>query len=78
VQLELLAKLRAAVGDAHVLTGVDLSPYVIEGRTPAAAVFPGSLDEVCAVVVAAAAAEIPIIAWGGGTAASVGTPPARP
>jgi glycolate oxidase FAD binding subunit len=78
VQPELLDKLRAAVGDAHVLTGVDLSPYVSEGRTPAAAVFPGSVEEVCAVVVAAAAAGIPVIAWGGGTAASVGTPPARP
>ena len=78
MQPELLDKLRATVGDAHVLTGVDLSPYVSEGRTPAAAVFPGSLDEVSTVVVAAAAAGMPIVPWGGGTAASVGTPPARP
>jgi glycolate oxidase FAD binding subunit len=63
-----------------VLTGVDLSPYVVEGRTPEAALFPGSLDEVRAVVEVAAAAGIPMVAWGGGTAAAVGTPiaPERP
>ena len=75
-----LDKLRAIVGPAGVLSGVELSPFVVEGRTPEAAVFPGSLDEVCAVVELAAGAEIPIVAWGGGTAAAVGTPiaPARP
>jgi len=75
-----LDTLRAIVGPAHVLSGVDLSPYVVEGRTPEAAVFPGSLDEVRALVELAAGAGIPIVAWGGGTAAGVGTPiaPERP
>jgi glycolate dehydrogenase FAD-binding subunit len=75
-----LDKFRAIAGPAHVLSGVDLSPYVVEGRTPEAAVFPGSLDEVRAVVELAAGEAIPIVAWGGGTAASVGTPiaPDRP
>jgi glycolate dehydrogenase FAD-binding subunit len=75
-----LDKLRAIVGPAGVLTGVELSPYVVEGRTPESAVFPGSLDEVRAVVELAAAEEIPLTPWGGGTAAAVGTPvaPARP
>ena len=75
-----LDKLRAIVGPAHVLSGVDLSPYVVEGRTPETAVFPGSLDDVRAVVELAAAEGIPIVPWGGGTAAAVGTPiaPARP
>ena len=70
----LLDTLRARVGAAHVLTGVELSPYVVEGRTPEAAVFPGTLDEVRAVVAAAAEARVPITPWGGGTAAAVGTP----
>ena len=69
-----LDKLRAIVGPAHVLSGVDLSPYVVEGRTPEAAVFPGSLDDVRAVVEVAAGDAIPVVTWGGGTAASVGTP----
>ena len=67
-------KLRSIVGAPHVLTGVDCSPYVVEGRTPEAAVFPGSLDEVRAIVEVAAGAAIPLMAWGGGTAAAVGTP----
>ena len=73
----LLDTLRATVGPANVLTGVDLSPYVVEGRTPDAAVFPGSTEEVAAVVTLAAGAETPVVPWGGGTAASVGMPAAR-
>jgi glycolate oxidase FAD binding subunit len=80
VQAVPLDKLRAIVGAGHVLSGVDLSPYVVEGRTPEAAVFPGSLEEVRAAVELATGAGIPIVAWGGGTAAAVGTPiaPDRP
>jgi glycolate oxidase FAD binding subunit len=73
----LLDKLRAAVGAVHVLTGVSLSPFVVEGRTPDAAVFPGTVDEVAAVVQQAAAAGATIIPWGGGTAVAVGEPAAR-
>jgi glycolate oxidase FAD binding subunit len=72
----LLDKLRAAVGAPNVLIGVELSPYVVEGRTPEAAVFPGSVDEVAAVIGLAAEAARPVTPWGGGTAASVGTPAA--
>ena len=72
----LLDKLRATVGTQNVLTGVELSPYVIEGRTPEAAVFPGSVDEVAAVIGLAADAARPVTPWGGGTAASVGMPAA--
>ena len=70
----LLDKLRAAVGAPNVLIGVELSPYVVEGRTPEAAVFPGSVDEVATVIGLAAEAARPVTPWGGGTAASVGTP----
>ena len=73
----LLDTLRATVGPPHVLTGVELSPFVVEGRTPAAAVFPGTIDEVAAVVRAAAAAGVAIWPWGGGTAVAVGEPPPR-
>lgn len=74
----LLDKLRSIVGPANLLAGVDLSPYVVDGRTPEAAVFPGSLDETRAVVELAASAGVPIVPWGGGTAAAVGAPPSRP
>ncbi|HEX2438835.1 MAG TPA: FAD-binding oxidoreductase [Methylomirabilota bacterium] len=71
----LLDTLRTTVGAAHVLTGVELSPFVVEGRTPDAAVFPGSADEVAAVVRAAAEAGAAVLPWGGGTAVAVGEPP---
>ncbi len=77
MEAALLDKLRAIVGPANVLTGVDLSPYVVEGRTPEAAVFPGSVEEARSVVEVAGAAGMPIVPWGGGTAASVGTPARR-
>ena len=73
----LLDKLRTTVGTAHVLTGVELSPFVVEGRTPLAAVFPGTVEEVAAVVQQAAAAGATIIPWGGGTAAATGEPTTR-
>jgi glycolate oxidase FAD binding subunit len=77
VQAAVLEKVRDIVGAAHVLTGVELSPYVVEGRTPDAAVFPGSVDEVRAIVTLAADAGLPVVPWGGGTAAAVGVPAAR-
>jgi glycolate oxidase FAD binding subunit len=77
LQPAILDKLRGILGPTHVLSGVELSAYVIEGRTPEVAVFPGAVDEVRAVVALAAEGEIPLMPWGGGTAATVGTPPAR-
>jgi glycolate oxidase FAD binding subunit len=73
----LLDPLRGVVGAAHVLAGVDCSPYTIGGRTPLAAVFPGSTEEVSAVLTLANEASVPVTPWGGGTAINAGTPPAR-
>jgi glycolate oxidase FAD binding subunit len=75
VPAALIDKLRATLGAPHVLTGIELSPFVVDGRTPEAAVFPGSTDEVAAVVLLAAEAGVPILPWGGGTASGVGAPP---
>ena len=75
MQAALLDKLRALTGADGVLTGIELAPYAIDGRVPECAVFPRSVDEVAAVVQHAAAADIPVIPWGGGTAAAVGAPP---
>lgn len=75
--VSLLDKLRGVLGAAHVLTGVDLAAYALEGRTPEAAIFPGSVDDVCAVLRLAAEEGVPVLPWGGGTAMSVGAPPGR-
>lgn len=70
-----LRALADLVGSAHCLTGTDRSPYVVEGRTPCAAVFPGTAEEAARIVGLAAAAEVPVIPWGGGTQMGFGAPP---
>ncbi len=75
---DLTRRLTSLVGDRHVLTGVECSPFVLEGRTPEAVVYPGTREEVGGVLVAAAGAGVPVTPWGGGTRISVGMPPARP
>ncbi|MBI3457605.1 MAG: FAD-binding oxidoreductase [Candidatus Rokubacteria bacterium] len=63
------------VGPAHCLVGADRGPFVVEGRTPAAVVFPGTMEEAGRVVAAAAEAGVPVIPWGGGTEMHLGAPP---
>ena len=70
-------QLRRIVGAPHVLTGVDCSPYVVEGRAPEAAVFPGTKEEVAAVVALAGQAGVPVTPWGAGTKMAIGSPPSR-
>lgn len=65
------------VGAPHVLTGAGCAPYVVEGRTPELAVFPGSKEEVAAVLAMATESGVPVTPWGGGTRMGLGSPPAR-
>ena len=73
----LLDALRGIVGPAHVLTGADCAPYVLDGRTPEAVAVPGTKEEVAAVLLAAAEANTPVVPWGGGTKMGIGAPPPR-
>ena len=73
----MLDKLRGIVGPAHVLSGADCGPYVLDGRAPEAVVFPGTKEEVAAVLLAAGEAELPVTPWGGGTKMGIGAPPQR-
>jgi glycolate oxidase FAD binding subunit len=73
----ILDKLRTIVGPPHVLSGVECSPYVLEGRTPEAVVFPGSKEEIAAVLTLAGEEGMPVTPWGGGTKLAIGTPPSR-
>jgi glycolate oxidase FAD binding subunit len=73
----MLDKLRSVVGPAHVLAGVECSPYVLEGRTPEAVVFPGSRDEIGQILSLAGEQGVPVLPWGGGTALGIGSPPTR-
>ena len=77
----LLAALRAAVGDTHVLTDPDVvAAYAVDWSRrfhgPALAVVrPGSTDEVVAVVRACAAAGVPMLPQGGNTGLVGGSVP---
>jgi glycolate dehydrogenase FAD-binding subunit len=73
----LAEKLQGIVGPRHVLVGIDCSPYVLEGRTPEAVVFPGSKEEIAAIVKLAADEGVPVTPWGGGTKLAIGSPPTR-
>jgi len=64
--------IRSIVGSQHVLTGVELSPYVVEGRSPEAVVFPGSIEEISAVLRLASEERVPVTPWGGGTKMGLG------
>ena len=70
-------QLRRIVGAPHVLTGVECSPYVVEGRTPEVVVFPGTREEVAAALAVAVEQRVPVTPWGGGTKMWVGSPPSR-
>ena len=75
-----LDALRAAVGDAHVLTGADAAPYLTDWRErysghALAVVRPGSTEEVASVVRACVAAGIPIVPQGGNTGLCGGATP---
>src|SRR2546428_10603897 len=69
--------LRRIVGPAHVLTGIECGPYVVEGRTPEAVVAPGSKDDIAAILMAAGEAGVPVTPWGGGPTMARGSPPPR-
>ena len=75
---DLARRLAAIVGPRHVLTGIECSPYVLEGRTPEAVAFPATKEEVAALLVLAGEDGLPVTPWGGGTRMSVGVTPARP
>jgi FAD/FMN-containing dehydrogenase len=70
--MDIVERLRALVGDANVLTGADMAPYLVDwrGRYRGAArcvVRPGYADEVAAVVRACAEAGVPMVPQGGNT-----------
>ena len=69
---QVLRRLRAVVGDEHVLTGTLVAGYDTDwtGRwrgRPLAVVRPGNTEEVRQVVLACAAAGVPIVPQGGNT-----------
>jgi len=75
VPAPLVDALRGIVGPAHLLTGADCAPYVLDGRTPEAVAVPGSKEEVAAVLLAAAEAGISVVRGVAARAWASGLPP---
>jgi glycolate oxidase FAD binding subunit len=70
--------LEGIVGAGHLLTRpAELDGYAVDGFEPAAAVLPGSADEVAEVVCFAAAEKLAVIPVGGRTKLGMGAPPGR-
>jgi glycolate oxidase FAD binding subunit len=74
----LAARLPDIVGAAHVINEpAQLAFYEIDGKTPGAAVRPGSREEVADVVKFAAAENLAVIPSGARTKLGIGLPPSR-
>jgi glycolate oxidase FAD binding subunit len=72
-----LESLIAAVGRENVVADPSSSEFSIAGQTPRVVLFPGNLEDLCAVLAAAHAQEIAVAPLGGGTHAGIGAPPTR-
>jgi glycolate oxidase FAD binding subunit len=75
----LAATLRRAeeiVGASHLLTATDeVGKQAVEGQTPVAAAFPGSAEEVAALLRAASEAKLSVLLRGAGQHLYLGAPP---
>jgi glycolate oxidase FAD binding subunit len=74
---DLLKRLEAIVGSEHVLAGHAAARFAVDGKQPAGAVFPGTAEEVSAVLAACHAARAAVSPRGGGTAVGLGGIPER-
>ena len=73
----LAAKLESIVGTGQVRTGEEAGRFAVDGVRPEVAVFPGSVEEVSAVLAVCSEARVGVIPWGGGTSMGQGAIPAR-
>ncbi|HEU5300446.1 MAG TPA: FAD-binding protein, partial [bacterium] len=78
---ELVARLRAVVGPAHVLTRpedlvvYEQDAFLVAQATPQIVVLPGSAQEIASVVALARTAGVPVVARGAGTGLNGGSIP---
>ncbi len=73
----LVHRLGGLVGGEHVVAGSEASRYAVDGRAPRAVAFPGSAEEVSAVMAFASAEWLKVVPRGSGTKMALGGIPAR-
>lgn len=74
---ELVKTLEGIVGGAHIRADGEARRYAVDGVAPAAVAFPGSVEEVSAVLAACSKAGAAVVPWGGGTSMGLGAVPPR-
>lgn len=74
---ELAKSLESIVGAEHLLGDGDARRYAVEGVVPEVVLFPGSVEEVSAVVAACGDAKAAVVPWGGGVHMGLGGIPKR-
>ncbi len=71
-----LNRFEETVGERHLLTSTEVvASYAIDGRTPVAVAFPGSADEVAALLALAAETRLSVLVRGAGSHLHLGAPP---
>ncbi len=73
----LVQRLGDLVGREHVVAGPGAARYVVDGKVSQAVVFPGSVEEVSAIMAFASAEGVKVVPWGGGTKMALGGIPER-
>ena len=74
---ELAKMLEAIVGAEHARADGEANRYAVDGVAPAALVFPGSVEEVSAVLAACSQAGAAVVPWGGGSSMGLGAVPRK-
>ncbi len=75
--VELSQRLEGIVGAGHVRGGDDCVAYAVDGRRPEVVVFPGTAEEVSALLAVCHEAGAAVTPWGGGTGMGLGRTPDR-
>ncbi|MFQ5848250.1 MAG: FAD-binding oxidoreductase [Candidatus Methylomirabilales bacterium] len=73
----LVQRLGTLVGPDHVVAGPNVSEYAVDDKVPTAVTFPGSAEEISAVLAFASAEGLKVAPWGSGTKTSLGGIPER-
>src|SRR5262245_10414201 len=74
---ELAKTLEGIVGAEHVRADGEARRYAVDGVAPAAVAFPGSVEEVSAVLAACHKVKAAVVPWGGGTHMGLGAIPPK-
>jgi glycolate oxidase FAD binding subunit len=68
----LIQRLSDLVGAEQIVADPRATPYVVDGKVARATVFPGSVQEVSAIMAFASAEGLKVIPWGSGTKMALG------